>query len=73
MPHSSSIKSKNISPFYKCCGFTLLEVVIAMFVLSFGLFGIMGICISSLKNVETSYERSLSTSLTIEKNENQPG
>lgn len=39
-------------------GFSLLEVLITMLVVSFGLLGIAGIIITSLKNNQSSYARS---------------
>lgn len=39
-------------------GFSLLEVLITMLIVSFGLLGIAGIIITSLKNNQSSYARS---------------
>ena len=39
-------------------GFSLLEVLITMLIVSFGLLGIAGIVITSLKNTQGSYARS---------------
>ena len=43
------------------CGFSLLEVVIAVFVLTFGLLGICGLYVSSLQRTEDAYWRMLAT------------
>lgn len=43
-------------------GFCLIEILIAIFILTFGLLGIAGLHISSLKRTETSYWRTLTTS-----------
>jgi prepilin-type N-terminal cleavage/methylation domain-containing protein len=43
-------------------GFSLLEVLIAIFILTFGLFGIAGLYISSFKRTEDAYWRVLATS-----------
>lgn len=42
----------------KQTGFSLLEVLITMLIVSFGLLGIAGIVITSLKNTQGSYARS---------------
>ncbi|MDB5934948.1 MAG: pilV [Massilia sp.] len=42
----------------KQAGFSLLEVLITMLIVSFGLLGIAGIVITSLKNTQGSYARS---------------
>lgn len=41
-------------------GFGLLEVLIAAFILAFGLLGIIGIYVQSFKSIESSYRRTLS-------------
>ena len=43
-------------------GFSLIEVLIASFILTFGLLGITGLCISSLKRTEDAYWRTIATS-----------
>lgn len=50
-------------------GFSLLEVMIGVFILAFGLFGIMGIYLNSFKSMEDSYQRTLEISKTIAKYE----
>jgi type IV pilus assembly protein PilV len=42
----------------KQAGFSLLEVLITMLIVSFGLLGIAGIVVTSLKNTQGSYARS---------------
>ncbi len=42
----------------KQAGFSLLEVLITMLIVSFGLLGIAGLVITSLKNTQGSYARS---------------
>lgn len=51
-PHSSHSKA---------AGFTLLEVLVAIVVLSIGLLGLAGLQASSLNNNQTAYYRSLAT------------
>lgn len=47
-------------------GFSLIEVLIAVFILTVGLFGIAGLYINSLKRTEDAYWHALATSqLTI--------
>ena len=50
----------------KHTGFTLIEVLIAMLVLAIGLLGLAGLQISSLRNTESSYNRSLATDLAYD-------
>jgi type IV pilus assembly protein PilV len=47
----------------KCSGFTLIEVLVAMLVLAFGLLGLAGVQVISLKNNLSSYNRSQATLL----------
>ncbi|MDO8651303.1 MAG: type IV pilus modification protein PilV [Undibacterium sp.] len=42
----------------KTKGFTLLEVLVTLVIMSFGLLGIAGIIVNSLKNNQSSYARS---------------
>lgn len=53
------------------CGFSLVEVLIAMFILTFGLLGIAGLYIESLKRTEDAYWRTLATSQLIVMTEQQ--
>jgi Tfp pilus assembly protein PilV len=46
-----------------------VEVLIAIFILAFGLFGIMGVYIHSFKDMENSYQRTLAISQVIEQHE----
>ena len=50
-------------------GFGLLEVLIAAFILAFGLLGITGIYIHSLKRIEESHKYTLDASVIIEQHE----
>jgi type IV pilus assembly protein PilV len=43
------------------CGFTLLEVLVALVVISLGLLGLAGLQVVSLKNNQTAYYRALAT------------
>lgn len=43
-------------------GFSLLEVLIAVFILTFGLLGVTALCLTSLKRTEDAYWRVLATS-----------
>ncbi|MEI8054921.1 MAG: prepilin-type N-terminal cleavage/methylation domain-containing protein [bacterium] len=54
------IKQINIS-----YGFSLVEVLIAVFILTVGLLGIAGLYINSLKRTEDAYRRTLATSQLI--------
>ena len=46
-------------------GFSLIEVLIAVFILTFGLLGIAGLYITSLKRTEDAYWRTLAISQFI--------
>lgn len=46
-------------------GFSLLELLIAVFILTFSLFGMLGVYIQSFKNIESSYQRTLDISRKI--------
>lgn len=48
---------------YTCNGFTLLEVLISVLILSVGLLGIAGLQVTSLKNNHSSYQRTQATLL----------
>jgi Tfp pilus assembly protein PilV len=52
-------------------GFSILEVLIAVFILSFGLLGIAGLYISSLKRTENACWRALAVSQWIAMSEQQ--
>lgn len=52
-------------------GFSLLEVLISTFILTFGLLGIMGIYLNSFKRMEDSYWHTLATSQLIAAAEQQ--
>lgn len=47
-------------------GFTLLEVLVAMLILALGLMGLAGLMASSLKNNQSSYQRSMATWLAYD-------
>ncbi len=46
-----------------CCGFTLVEVLVAVVVLSIGIFGLIGLQTAALKNNQEAYLRSQATVL----------
>ncbi len=46
---------------HKQKGFSLLEVLITLVIISFGLLGIAGVIVNSLKNNQSSYSRSQAT------------
>jgi len=50
----------------KNTGFTLIEVLIAMLVLAFGLLGLAGLQATSLKNNQSAYNRSQATQLAYD-------
>ena len=47
-------------------GFTLLEVLVAVLILALGLMGLGGLMASSLKNNQSSYQRSIATWLAYD-------
>ncbi|NOX76093.1 MAG: type IV pilus modification protein PilV [Gammaproteobacteria bacterium] len=54
------------SPLQHQRGFTLMEVLVSMIVLSIGLLGLAGLQLNSLKNSNSSYERSQANLLASE-------
>jgi len=51
---------------HNCKGFTLLEILITVLILSVGLLGIAGLQVTSLKNNHSSYQRTQATLLAYD-------
>lgn len=60
------MNEKHPRPGKKQCGFTLLEVLVTIVVLSLGLLGYAGLQMASLKNSASAYQRSQATILAYD-------
>lgn len=60
------ISSQTRNTRYSMRGFTLLEVLVAILVLSIGLLGLAGLMASSLKNSHSAYQRTQATWLAYD-------
>lgn len=61
--HGQLARTGSAGPRSRCAGFTLLEALIALIVLSIGLLGLAGLQASSLRNNQDAYFRSQATIL----------
>ncbi len=58
--------ANQLSPLARARGFTLLEVLVAVFVLAIGLLGMAGLQVAGLRNNQSAYYRSQATQLAYD-------
>ncbi|MFO8002870.1 type IV pilus modification protein PilV [Thioalkalivibrio sp.] len=63
---SGQTRSSLAAPSGRCAGFTLLEVLLAMLLLSFGVLGFVSLQLSALQAVHSAYQHSLASVLAAD-------